>query len=161
MSLGIDDVASMRQAIRLAQAILDGEHRDPDYRTFSRRIVADSKVFEMLEAVVLRLVGAVIDLPAASSPRAAFAALGLERFSQLLLLSGRFLLDGNPVMRSLSYVGIPPSAMTKISFDEWPDYVLTIENFASFNRHVLEADPDGSGLTLYVGGYPSLAAQNG
>ena len=32
-------------------------------------------------------------------------------------------------------------------------YLLTIENFASLNRHVIEADPEGEGLTIYVGGY--------
>jgi len=46
-----------------------------------------------------------------------------------------------------------------VTFTAAPHYVLTIENFASFNRHVLEADPGRCGLTLYVGGYPSLAAQ--
>jgi hypothetical protein len=37
--------------------------------------------------------------------------------------------------------------------------VLTIENFASFSRHISEADPGRAGLTVYVGGYPSLATQ--
>jgi DNA topoisomerase VI subunit A len=37
--------------------------------------------------------------------------------------------------------------------------VLTIENFASFSRHVAEADPQRVGVTIYVGGYPSLATQ--
>jgi len=41
-----------------------------------------------------------------------------------------------------------------------PQYLLTIENFASFNRHVAEADPEHVGLTIYVGGYPSLATQD-
>ena len=36
---------------------------------------------------------------------------------------------------------------------------MTIENFASFNRHVAEADPERVGVTIYVGGYPSLATQ--
>src|SRR5216684_3601460 len=35
----------------------------------------------------------------------------------------------------------------------------TLENFASFNRHVTEADPLRAGVTAYVGGYPSLATQ--
>ncbi|MCP1737860.1 hypothetical protein ABIF65_010514 [Bradyrhizobium japonicum] len=36
---------------------------------------------------------------------------------------------------------------------------MTIENLASFNRHVAEADAARLGATLYVGGYPSLASQ--
>ncbi|CDN50069.1 Wadjet anti-phage system protein JetD domain-containing protein [Neorhizobium galegae] len=159
INIGVESAASMRNAVILAQAIVEKRHLDLDYRTFSRRIVADSKALEKLEGAVLRLVGAVVDVPPASSARAAFATLGLERFSPPLLLSGRFLLDGISVGASLSYLGIPPTEMMRISFSRQPDYVLTVENFASFNRHVLEADPNGSGLTLFVGGYPSLAAQ--
>lgn len=157
--LGIDDAASMRTAIILAQAIVDGSHHGLDYRTFSRRTVANSKALEKLEAAVLRLIAEVVDVPLSSGARAAFAALGLERFGPPLLLSGEFLLDLQPVQPSLPYLGIPPTAIMRISFDKSPAYVLTIENFASFNRHVLEADPDRSGLVLYVGGYPSLATQ--
>ena len=40
-----------------------------------------------------------------------------------------------------------------------PAYLLTIENFASFNRHIIKADPDRLGTTIYVGGYPLLATQ--
>lgn len=157
--LGIEDATSMRTAIVLAQAILSGYHHGLDYRTFSRRAVANSKALERLEGAVLRLIGAVIDIPPSSNARAAFAALGLERFGPPLLLSGAFLLDHQPVSPSLPYLGIPPTAMARISFARLPAYVLTIENFASFNRHVLEADLDRIGLTLYVGGYPSLATQ--
>jgi len=37
--------------------------------------------------------------------------------------------------------------------------MLTIENFASFNRHIIEADPGRLGTTIYVGGYSSLVTQ--
>lgn len=158
-TLGIDDAASMRTAIVLAQAIVDGSHHGLDYRTFSRRTVANSKALEKLEGAVLRLITGIVDVPPSSGARAAFAALGLGRFGPPLLLSGAFLLDRQPVPPSLPYLGIPPTAMMRISFDKPPAYALTIENFASFNRHVLEADPDRVGLTLFVGGYPSLATQ--
>jgi hypothetical protein len=157
--LGIDDASSMRNAVILAQAIVDGRHVDLDYRTFSRRMVSDSKALERLEGAVLRMVRAVIDLPPSSSARASFATLGLERFSPPLLLSGCFLLNGAKAPQGFSYLGISPSEATRVDFAEQPAYVLTIENFASFNRHILEADPNGRGLTLFVGGYPSLAAQ--
>lgn len=157
--LGADNAASMRTAIVLAQAILDGSHHGLDYRTFSRRTVANSKALEKLEGAVLRLIGAVIDIPPSNNARAALAALGLERFGPPLLLSGAFLLDQQLISSSLPYLGIPPTEMMRISFTMSPAYVLTIENFASFNRHVMEVDQDRIGLTLYVGGYPSLATQ--
>lgn len=157
--LGPEDVLAMRTAILLAQAIVDERHLGLDYRTFSRKATGNSKALERLEAAVLRLVGAVIDLPPAAGPRAALATLGLERFGPPLLLSGAIAFDTCPIPGSLRYVGVTPDEITQIKFTRTPHYVLTIENFASFNRHVIEADPDRIGLTLYVGGYPSLATQ--
>ena len=86
--------------------------------------------------------------------------LGLEKFAPPLLLSGRLDFDTaelSPV--APSYFGIPPAEASRLRLKQQPRYVLTIENFASFNRHVIEADPDRCGLTVYVGGYPSLATQ--
>jgi DNA topoisomerase VI subunit A len=59
------------------------------------------------------------------------------------------------------YFGIPPSEAGRLVFRKTPEYLLTIENFASFNRHIVEADPQRLGITLFVGGYPSLATQEG
>jgi hypothetical protein len=84
----------------------------------------------------------------------------LERFGPPLLLSGALTLDGSAVSPSLPYIGIPPNEIERVAVSRVPAYVLTIENFASFNRHVIEADAERSGLVLYVGGYPSLATQN-
>ncbi len=158
-NLGPDDVQAARAAIVLAQAIVDGRHIGLDYRTFSRKITGNSKALERLEAAVLRLVGAAIDLPAAANPRSALATLGLERFGPPLLLAGTITLNGTALPLSLPYVGLPPGEISRIGYDRTPDHVLTIENFASFNRHVLEADQGRVGLTIYVGGYPSLATQ--
>jgi hypothetical protein len=57
------------------------------------------------------------------------------------------------------YFGIPPGEAQRVRIRGKLRYFLTIENFASFNRHVTEADPSRDGLTVYVGGYPSLATQ--
>ncbi len=157
-NLGPDDVQAVRASIVLAQAIVDGRHLGLDYRTFSRKITGNSKALERLEAAVLRLVGAAIDLPPAAGPRAALATLGLERFGPPLLLAGALALDA-ALPLSLPYVGLPPSEIERVGFTRPPVHVLTIENFASFNRHVLEADRDRVGLTIYIGGYPSLATQ--
>ncbi|MDO9428667.1 MAG: DUF2220 family protein [Methylobacterium sp.] len=157
--LGPADADDLRTALRLAQAVLDGLHRDQDYRTFSRRVAGDSKALERLEAAVVTLLRAVHDLPPAADPRAALTTLGIERFGQPLLLSGSFLIDGVGPGAVLPYLGLPPTEIGRLRFAAPPAYVLTIENFSSFNRHVLEADPTREGLTLYIGGYPSLAVQ--
>ena len=70
-------------------------------------------------------------------------------------------LGGIEIPQALSYVGLPASASASscVSFTRTPVYLLTIENFASFNRHILEVDAERRGLTIYTGGYPSHALQ--
>ncbi|OAF08695.1 hypothetical protein AYJ54_13655 [Bradyrhizobium centrolobii] len=157
-SLG--DVDRLRPAFVMAKAILEYRHAGLDYRTFSRRFSGDSKALERLEGPVVRILSGALELPPTARPRDALRTLGLEKFAPPMLLSGRLDFD----MAELSaaaplYFGIPPAEATRLRFRGQPRYVLTIENFASFHRHVAEADPQRSGVTIYVGGYPSLATQ--
>jgi hypothetical protein len=159
---GAARVDRLRTALILAKAILEDRHRGLDYRTFSRKIARDSKALDKVEGAVVRLLMSALDLPPAATarPRDALHALGLEKFAPPLLLAGR--LDFDTAELSLAtptYFGIPPGEASRLRLKEQPRYVLTIENFASFNRHVIEADPGRRGLTIYIGGYPSLATQ--
>ncbi|WP_407185364.1 Wadjet anti-phage system protein JetD domain-containing protein [Bradyrhizobium centrosematis] len=154
------DVDTLRHAFDLAQAILDNKHLDVDYKTFSRRTVKHSKTLERLEGVVVRLLSGVLEFPPGARPREALRAIGLERFAPPLLIAGKIDLHGADLSgASPLYLGIAPKEADHLRFREPPGYVLTIENFASFNRHVAEADPGRQGATLYIGGYPSLATQ--
>ena len=152
----------LRLALLLAKAILNGRHRGVDYRTFSRRIAGESKALERLESVVVRILNPVLEFPPGARPRDALRAIGLEKFAPPLLVSG--LVDFGQAEMSVAgpqYFGIPPNEAGRLVFRKAPEYLLTIENFASFNRHIVEADPQRLGVTLYVGGYPSLATQEG
>jgi Uncharacterized protein conserved in bacteria C-term(DUF2220) len=156
----VTEADRLRDAFVLAQAILEGKHLNVDYRTFSRRTVSDSKALERLEGAVVRLLGGIIELPPEAKPRAALRAIGLERFAPPLLIAGRVNLDGADLSAaSPLYLGIAPNEADRIRFREPPAYLLTIENFASFSRHIIEADPGRLGTTVYVGGYPSLGTQ--
>jgi hypothetical protein len=155
------DAERLRIALLLAKAILEDKHRGVDYRTFSRRIAGDSKALEKVEGVVVRLLGSALELPPTARPKDALRTLGLEKFAPPMLLAGR--IDFDQAELSLArptYFGIPPAEACRVRLREQPRYLLTIENFASFNRHVIEADPQAEGLTIYVGGYPSLATQD-
>ena len=155
------DAERLRIALLLAKAILENKHRGVDYRTFSRRIAGDSKALEKVEGAVVRLLGSALELPPSARSKDALRTLGLEKFAPPMLLAGR--IDFDKAELSLArptYFGIPPAEACRVRLREKPRYLLTIENFASFNRHVIEADPEGEGLTIYVGGYPSLATQD-
>jgi hypothetical protein len=156
-----DDTNKVRDVFLLVQAIVDGRHSGMDYRTFSRRVSCDSKTLERLERPVVKLLARIRDLPPSARPRDALRTLGLEKFAPPLLISGHVDLEDADLTRSMPlYLGIPPNEADRLRFRQVPAYLLTIENYASFNRHILEADPGRAGVTIYVGGYPSLATQN-
>jgi hypothetical protein len=109
---------------------------------------------------VVRLLRGILDLPLSARPREALRTIGLEKFAPPLLISGRVDFAEADLSRAPPlYLGIPPNEASRMRFRERPTYLLTIENFTSFNRHIIEADPDRLGATIYVGGYPSLATQ--
>lgn len=123
--------------------------------------ISDSKALERLDGAVVRILSGALELPPADRPRDALRMLGLEKFAPPILLSGRLDFDTAELSATAPlYFGIPPAEATRLRFRGQPRYVLTIENFASFHRHVAEADPQRSGVTIYVGGYPSLATQD-
>jgi hypothetical protein len=156
----LGDVDKLRNAFMLAQGVLDGRHASIDYRTFSRRVAGDSKALERTEGAVVRLLRGILDLPPSARPREALRTIGLEKFAPPLLISGRVDFAEADLSRAPPlYLGIPPNEASRMRFRERPTYLLTIENFTSFNRHIIEADPDRLGATIYVGGYPSLATQ--
>lgn len=104
--------------------------------------------------------GSSLELPPGARPRDALRTLGLEKFAPPLLLSGHLDFDVAELSAAAPlYFGIPPGEVGRLKFPRKPQYCLTIENFASFSRHVTEADPQRAGVTIYVGGYPSLATQ--
>jgi Uncharacterized protein conserved in bacteria C-term(DUF2220) len=155
------DADRLRAALLLAKAILAGKHRGVDYRTFSRRIAGESKALEKVEGAVVRILASALELPPAARPKDALRILGLEKFAPPMLLAGRVDFDAAELsLARPTYFGIPPAEANRLRLTERPRYLLTIENFASFNRHVTEADPERDGLTVYVGGYPSFATQD-
>jgi Wadjet anti plasmid transformation system JetA-like protein len=157
----LSDVDRLKPAFVMAKAIIENRHVGLDYRTFSRRFAGDSKALERLEGPVVRLLNGVVEVPPAARPRDALRTLGLEKFAPPMLLSGRLDFDVAELSAAAPmYFGIPPNEAPRLRFRERPQYVLTIENFASFSRHVAEADPQRAGITIYVGGYPSLATQD-
>ncbi|MES5481532.1 DUF2220 family protein [Bradyrhizobium sp. INPA03-11B] len=157
----LDDVDRLKPAFVMAKAIFEHRHVGLDYRTFSRRFAGDSKALERLEGPVVRLLSGLVEVPPTARPRDALRTLGLEKFAPPMLLSGRFDFDLAELSAAAPmYFGIPPGEAGRLKFRARPEYVLTIENFASFSRHIMEADPQRTGVTIYVGGYPSLATQD-
>lgn len=163
MDLRPGDVSGLETVLRLALAAVQraqsSVEREIDFRSFSRAIVGDSKALERhLSAVARVLDGLGGGKADAESWSAAdrLAAVGVTRLPQPFLVHGPLQLDGKP-LPATSYVGLPPEDAARLLTIARPRYVLTIENYASFVRHIREVDPEGAAIVIYSGGFPSRA----
>lgn len=139
---------------KLAQAIQSGQHENQDFRTFSSRIVGDSKKVERSEAAVL----AYLRASGNHSFRSLMAERGAWKITMPVMLSGPVSLHGLRLCDVMDYVGVPVLELENLMVDEDVDYVLSIENLTSFHRHCVDINPlPRRGLVLFTSGQPSHA----
>lgn len=151
--LPVNDAARAAQLVALLTAVERDDHVGLDMRTVSRRACGDSKACERLQAAMAAaLRRRFSDLPD-GRPRDVLAAVGLEKFPQPVLVRGTLRLPDGMVLAARPYVGLPSDWAEAAEPAAPPAYVLTIENLASFNRHVREVVDDG--LIVLSNGFPS------
>lgn len=149
-----------REETRRFLLALDAVVRRPldersDLRTLSSKAGLDSKMVEKQIGRILAWMVAMGRLPVGLSNDEARSTLGLERFAHPVLLAGQVLLRGLP-MANLNYVGVAPGDVEALETGQDAEVILTVENFASFNRQVAET-MTGREIIVYTGGFPSRA----
>lgn len=145
-----------KEFFTLLAAISRKEAWGLDARTFSQRATNDTKAFDRHASRLATVVGVRIGQPGAAAD-VVWAHIGLERFSHPVHLKGPvavevasgLLIDGS----AKPFASIHPEMLPQLSVLMRPTAVLTIENYASFNRQVREIE-DGS-LVVYTGGFPA------
>jgi hypothetical protein len=148
------DVDGSRELLVLLRAISSGEARGLDARTFSLRMTGDTKAFDRQAGRLLSVLAPRLD---ETSADAVWARIGLDRYPHPVHLRGPILVrnaagvlvDG----QGKPFASIHPEMLPFLKSAGVPSYILTIENYASFNRHVRELE-DG-GLAIYTGGFAS------
>jgi hypothetical protein len=159
-NLRANDAEGLSEVVELVLA-LNRRASDPtstliDYRTFSRASGVRSKALEQRIAAVVTLFDCFF--PDLRQPTLdafeVLATFGLARMPQPFLLSGPLELDGVPIPR-IDYFGVPPEEGDRLGIAQPVIYMLTIENYASFIRHVREINTDRAGLVIYTGGFPA------
>ncbi|WP_395676455.1 Wadjet anti-phage system protein JetD domain-containing protein [Inquilinus sp.] len=128
-----------------------------DYRSFSRAAGADSKALDRLSGPTVTLHGRLYSARSSTTSLDVddiLASYGISRMPQPLLLSGPLAVSRTP-LPDLAFYGFPPERGEAIGLSRKVDYVLTIENYTSFVRHVREINADHSGLIIYTGGFPA------
>lgn len=132
--------------------------RDPedrrDLRTFSRQVLGNSKLVEQQMARILAEARQSGAFPEDLDDEDVRAALGLEKFAHLVEVAG----DHPEVERATragGHVGLHPAlfeAIEPVSIRA----LVTVENYASFNRAYRETAAPGV-VFLYTGGWPGRA----
>lgn len=138
-------------------AVADNRQDEMDLRTFSAKILGNSKTMEKMEARFASAWKVLYPEVADLTARELYESLGLIKFPWPMLLKGpvTIVCDASEINVAgvLPFIGLPYAAVRGIKIEHCPKYVLTIENLSSFNRHVHEVQDDG--LVIYSNGFPS------
>jgi hypothetical protein len=156
--LGPEDIGVVEAIQVLARAIKSGEWQGHDHRTLCSRLVGDSKFIENRAAALFAYAFHGEEKPA-DTTRGIIEALGLQKGGQPVLISGPFGKGDFQVGEHFEYLGIAENDLLQIKVARRPEYVLTIENQVSFNRHVAEINEAKDGLIIFTGGQPSHNVQ--
>ncbi|WLA63757.1 Wadjet anti-phage system protein JetD domain-containing protein [Bradyrhizobium diazoefficiens] len=145
-----------KEFLTLLASISRHEARGLDSRTFSQKATNDTKAFDRHASRLAAVLGVRIGQPGAAAD-VVWAHIGLERFSHPIHLRGPVAVEG-PTGRLIDgrakpFASIHPEMLPQLAVLARPAAILTIENYASFNRQVREIE-DGS-LVVYTGGFPA------
>jgi hypothetical protein len=139
--------------IKALIAVSEKRQQGLDLRTFSAKVLNDSKAMERLKDRFTKAWNDQFDTGLDANEL--YESLGLMKFPPAVYLKGPCKVKVGPRWLDIStvpsYIGIPPDAIAAIEFSETPDYVMTIENLASFNRHTREINDKG--LIIYSAGF--------
>ncbi len=145
-----------KEFFTLLASISRQEARGLDARTFSLRATNDTKAFDRHASRLAAVVGAQTGQPGGAAD-VIWASIGLERFSHPVHLKGPVLVEGPTGLlvdgSATPFASVHPEMLPSLRINRRPAYVLTIENYASFNRQVREIESDG--LIVYLGGFPA------
>jgi hypothetical protein len=154
--LTADQADATKEFFILLASVSRQEARGLDTRTFSHKATNDTKAFDRHASRLAAILGVRMGQPGAASD-VIWAHIGLERFSHPIHLKGPVVVEG-PGGRLVDgsakpFASVHPEMLPQLSVLAPPTAILTIENYASFNRQVREIE-DGS-LVVYIGGFPA------
>lgn len=148
--------ATFVTVLKLTHGIVHLSGGDIDHRTFSRRILKDSKALERFEGRVAQLLKRYNPELAGDEPREVLEASGIVRRAHLLQVKGPLRLASDALRIDGTgdvFVGLPWNAVRHATLIHAVDYIVTIENPTSFWRYCTEIA--GNYLALLTDGFPA------
>lgn len=156
-----NDVEELVLTLKALGAVKNNQNNGMDLRTFSAKVLKDSKAMERIQDRFTTIWNKHHNTPNKLA-RELLESLGLAKFPPSVFLKGplRFICADSPldISHIPAFVGIPPDIIDIIETTISPrsvEYVLSIENLASFNRHCREVDDHGCGIVIFSSGYLS------
>jgi hypothetical protein len=155
-----DNIVKLFTAIR---AVLQRKHDGLDLRTFSAKYVGDSKFMERHGPAFTEAWGSRQD-ETFLRPEDLYERLGLQKAPWPVMIKGPLILQEPDGIAELAldwvapFVGIPGHLLATSRLSTEPEYVLTIENLASFVRHCREIKDQG--LVIFTNGFPAPIIQS-
>ena len=156
LGLSPAQVETFITVLRLTHGIVHLSGRDMDHRTFSRRVVKDSKALERSEGRVAQLLKRRDPTLAGDEPREVLHASGIVRRAHLLQVKGPLRLSSKALQIDGTgdvFIGLPWAAVQEAALADAVDYIITIENPTSFWRYSMEIA--GNYLALLTDGFPA------
>ena len=155
--LRASDTNTAINLFRIALAVANNKQVDLDLRRFSVQLLNDSKAIENLLGKLAPLLRSNPEWEQFSDNNELFRVVGLEKFPPPIYIKGPLALEYSDVQWDITelrpFVGMSPDLVSNLRSTLDVPYLLTIENLASFQRHVREIDDDG--IVIYSAGFPS------
>ncbi len=152
-----DDSDDILRLVTALKAVSEGVHVGMDMRTFSARVLGDSKAMERLQTAFAQVWNEYHEQEPLD-PVDLLATLGIEKAPQPVLLRGRLITGTTDVSALRPFVGLPGEALKTVQLKASPPYVLVVENLTSFQRHCREIDDKG--LVIFSSGFPNPSVQS-
>jgi hypothetical protein len=154
--LPFGEIEQAKEFVILLAAISRDEARGLDARTFSLKVTNDTKAFDRQATRIASVLAAHFGEFGMAADRV-WNRIGLERFSHPVHVKGCVVAeDAQGVLvhgRAVPFASFHPDMTPLLKLCGQPRAILTIENYATFNRYVREID-DGT-LVVYTGGFAS------
>ena len=154
-----EDTDTAANLFRVALAVATNKQADLDLRRFSVQLLNDSKAVENLLGKLAPLLRSNPEWEQFSDNNELFRVLGLEKFPPPIYVKGPMVFQYSDVQWDITglrpFVGISPDLVSSLALTINVPYLLTIENLASFQRHVREIEDNG--IVIYSAGFPSPA----
>jgi hypothetical protein len=157
--IGPEQIESVLNALYVISELGSCGYEDVPVRQLSVRLFRDSKHIEKkLLPILDYLTQDDETCTLARQPEDVLATLGLVKFPQPVLISGRAAAhfnNGDSIDLPAPYIGLAPQSLKAIKLAVDARYILTVENFTPFNEIARGKAGPVEGVVIYTAGMPS------